>query len=165
MNFTLYNRVEWLHKLDGVGPVDNRPSTNKLHQFVKKKHVTCDMWHVTRDIWHMWHATCDLLWGMNILSKFQLPTSSDLWFMIFWRLGGKGWLSHLMSNEADCRTAPATQGLLITHIKRKFFGWSKSNLILALKVFLVLPEWKNGRRKSVFAVEIWSFVLLNTYMQ
>ena len=32
-------------KLDGVGPVDNRPSTAKLHQFVKKKmlHVTCDM--------------------------------------------------------------------------------------------------------------------------
>ena len=24
-------------KLDGVGPVDNRPSTNKLHHFVKKK--------------------------------------------------------------------------------------------------------------------------------
>ena len=31
-------------KLDGVGPVDKRPSTNKLHHFVlKKKHVTCDM--------------------------------------------------------------------------------------------------------------------------
>ena len=24
-------------KLDGVGPVDNRPSTEKLHQFVKKR--------------------------------------------------------------------------------------------------------------------------------
>ena len=24
-------------KLDGVGPVDNRPSPNKLHPFVKKK--------------------------------------------------------------------------------------------------------------------------------
>ena len=44
-------------KLDGVGPVDNRPSTDKLHHFVKKKeeekekkkwHVTCDTWHVTR---------------------------------------------------------------------------------------------------------------------
>ena len=29
-------------KLAGVGPVDNRPSTDKLHQFVKKKNVTCD---------------------------------------------------------------------------------------------------------------------------
>ena len=35
-----------ISKLDGVGPVDNRPSTNKLHQIVqkkkKKKNVTCD---------------------------------------------------------------------------------------------------------------------------
>ena len=36
-----------LLKLDGVGPVDNRPSTDKLHLMVKKKqtkkkHVTCD---------------------------------------------------------------------------------------------------------------------------
>ena len=31
----------WL-KLDGVGPVDNRPSTDKLHHFVQKKHVTHD---------------------------------------------------------------------------------------------------------------------------
>ena len=30
-------------ELDGVGPVDNRPSTDNLHHFVKKKgHVTCD---------------------------------------------------------------------------------------------------------------------------
>ena len=51
-----------LSKLDGVGPVDNRPSTDKFHHFVPKKkkkkrdmwHVTCDMWHVTRDTWHVW---------------------------------------------------------------------------------------------------------------
>ena len=35
-------------KLDGVGPVDNRPYTNKLHHFVRKKKI--DMWHVTRDM-------------------------------------------------------------------------------------------------------------------
>ena len=42
-------------KLDGVGPVDNRPSTDKLYHFVqkKKKIVTHDMWHVTRDMWHV----------------------------------------------------------------------------------------------------------------
>ena len=37
-----------LEKLDGVGPVENRPSTDKLHHIVKKKkniyiHMTCDM--------------------------------------------------------------------------------------------------------------------------
>ena len=26
-----------IYKLDGVGPVDNRPSTNKLHHFVQKR--------------------------------------------------------------------------------------------------------------------------------
>ena len=29
-------------KLDGVGPVDNRPSTDKLQHFKKKNNVTCD---------------------------------------------------------------------------------------------------------------------------
>ena len=34
-----------LQKLDWVGAVDNRPSTNKLHHFVKKQNKTknCDM--------------------------------------------------------------------------------------------------------------------------
>ena len=42
--------VQW--KLDGVGPIDNRPSTNKLQYFVKKKkkNVTYDTWHVTCDM-------------------------------------------------------------------------------------------------------------------
>ena len=31
-------KFEWLIiKLDGVGPVDNSPSTDKLHHFVQKK--------------------------------------------------------------------------------------------------------------------------------
>ena len=105
------------NKLDGLGPVNNRPSTNKLHHFVKKKcdmwQVTCDTWNVTRD---MWHVTCGMLWGVNIVSKFQLLSYSGLWFMIFWRLGGKGWftnsLNESMNDKADCRTAPATPGLV-----------------------------------------------------
>ena len=39
-------------KLDGVNPVDNRPSTNYLNQFVKKKlqaHMKGDTSHVTND--------------------------------------------------------------------------------------------------------------------
>ena len=42
------------NKLDGVGPVDYRPSTDKLNHFVKKKNkknVTRDMWHMTRHTW------------------------------------------------------------------------------------------------------------------
>ena len=102
-------------KLDRVGPVDNRPSTNKLHHFVKKK---SDMQHVTHDMWHMTHdmqrVTCDMVRGVNILSKFQPRSSSGLWLMIFWRLGGKGWLTQWINDEADCRAGPARPGLLIT---------------------------------------------------
>ena len=76
-------------------------------------HVTCDMWHVTRDMWHM---TCDMLWGVNILSTFPLPSFYGLWFMIFWRLGGKGsrtdLINQLINDKGVCRTAPATPGLL-----------------------------------------------------
>ena len=71
------------------------------------------MWHVTRDMWHM---TRDMFGGVNILSKFQLPSSCRLWFMILWRSGGKGWLGDWMNqsinDEAVYRTAPATPGLL-----------------------------------------------------
>ena len=56
-------------KLDGVGHVDNRPSTEKTQQ--KKLdmwHVTRDTWHVTRDTWNkthdMWHVKCDT-WPMT----------------------------------------------------------------------------------------------------
>ena len=40
-----------LLKLDGVGPVDNRPSTDKLHHFVQKKYLKYYYnWHMTLDI-------------------------------------------------------------------------------------------------------------------
>ena len=42
---------------------------------------------------------------MNILTKFQLSSSNGL--------GGKGSHSQLINDEAVCRTAPTTQGLLI----------------------------------------------------
>ena len=37
-------------KLDGVGPVDNRPSTNNLPPFVRKKLKIKRMFHVSRDM-------------------------------------------------------------------------------------------------------------------
>ena len=55
---------------------------------------------MTRDTWHathgMWYVTLDTLTprGVNILLRFQLPSSYGLWFMIFCRFGGK-WLSDL----------------------------------------------------------------------
>ena len=52
------------------------------------RHVTRDMWHMTPDTWQV---TRDMFGGgVDILSKFQLPSSYRLWFMILWRSGGKG---------------------------------------------------------------------------
>ena len=77
---------------------------------------TCYTRHVTHETWHM---TCDMFGGVNILSKFQLPRSYRLWFMILWKSGGKGSLNELMNDGGDYRTAPATSGLL----KTSLFGW------------------------------------------
>ena len=77
-------------KLDGVGPVDNRLSTDKLHHFVrkkkrkkkkKKKNVPCDTWHVTRDTWHVtrdtWHVTHGGEWTLSQYFSFQALTVWD----------------------------------------------------------------------------------------
>ena len=91
-------------KIDGVGHIDTRPSTHKLHHFVqkikkkkkrrKKWHMTPDTWHLTPDMWHltcdMWHGTWDTWWGVNILLTVQLPSSNGWEFMMYWRLGGEG---------------------------------------------------------------------------
>ena len=53
MFFTLHFKK----KLDGVGPVDNRPSNDKLQHFVPPPRKNCDMWHVTRDTWQVTHDT------------------------------------------------------------------------------------------------------------
>ena len=72
-----------MHLETGRGsPVDDRPSTNKLHHFVQKKeekNVTRDTWHVTRDTWHvtrdMWHVTRDTwhIWGGEHSLKISAP--------------------------------------------------------------------------------------------
>ena len=75
------------------------------------------MRHVTRDMWHV--VTRDMFGGVNILSKFQLPSSYRLGFMMLWRSGGKGWvtewINELINDKAVYRTDPATPGLLITY--------------------------------------------------
>ena len=76
-------------KLDGVGPVDNRTSTDKLHHFVRK--------NIKKLKKYMWHVTRDMFGGVKILSKFQLPSSYCLWFMLLWRSGRKGWLNQSMN--------------------------------------------------------------------
>ena len=123
-------------KLDGVGPVDNKPSTNKLHHFVKKRrrkqrkkkkekktqdiwHLICDTWHVTCDMWHVtrdrWHVTCCGGWTFS-----QNLMVSDIWYLEDWEEKAHG-LSESMNNRGACRTASATPGLLISKSVRDPF--------------------------------------------
>ena len=74
------------------------------------------MWHMTSDMGHgthdMWHMTCETHGVLNIVSKCHVFSSNGLGVMMFWRLGGKGWLSQWINYKVVCRTAKATPGLL-----------------------------------------------------
>ena len=110
-------------------PVDDRPSTDKLHHFVqkkKKKKMARDTWHMTCDTWHMTH-----LGGWTFSQNFSslALTVCDLWY--YEDILGKGWVTQLMNHKAVCRTAPATPGLSNTtwdHSKPKI-GPSKFGII------------------------------------
>ena len=73
-------------KIDSVGPVDNRASTYKLHQIVRKKEEKkyCDMWHMRCDTWHvthdMWHVTCWGGWTFSQNFSSLAFTVFDLWY-------------------------------------------------------------------------------------
>ena len=57
------------------------------------QHVTRDMWHITRDMCHMTSDMSHMEGGeVNILSKFQVPTSNSLGVKGSWKFGVKGWV-------------------------------------------------------------------------
>ena len=62
------------------------------HKWHAKKYLKVDMWPVTNDQW------CEL----NKVSKFLLFTSNGLGVMIFWRSGGKGWISDFNNQWQSC---------------------------------------------------------------
>ena len=62
--FEIHLKLQQSIKLDGVGPVINRPSPHYIHHFEKeRKNVTPVTWHLTPDTWYLipdtWHLTCD----------------------------------------------------------------------------------------------------------
>ena len=99
LNFFLYIGQN-SSKLDGVGPIDTRPSTNKLHHCQKRRKKK-----------YMWHGSC--LGGWTFSQNFSsiALTVCDLWY--YEDLEEKDdWLNQLMNDEAVNRTAAATPGLL-----------------------------------------------------
>ena len=71
-NFIHFNFIFWNCNLEREEYSFVTVSADGLHCT-----VTCDTWHVT------------CLGGVNILSKFQLPSFYRLWFIILWRYGEK----------------------------------------------------------------------------
>ena len=71
-------------KLDGLGPVDNRPSTLSTKKI--KTRWTCDTWHMTCDSCYMtrnmWHATCDT-WDMTHRRRWTFSQNFAPWLLWF----------------------------------------------------------------------------------
>ena len=72
-----------------LGPV-YRPSTDKFHHFVKKNKKK--LWHVIHDMWHVTR------WGGRTFSQnFSSLALNVCDYMVLWRYGGKGWLTHSLT--------------------------------------------------------------------
>ena len=72
-------------------PVSANDCLTILNKNLKKN----DTWKVTRDTWQVTH---DTYCGMNILSKFQLSSSSRLGLTVLWIYFHKPWLNYLITN-------------------------------------------------------------------
>ena len=115
--------------LDGVGHIDNRPSTDKHHRFVKKtkKYLTSDMWHQTHDTWHMtpdtWYLTCDT-WHVTHGGRWTFSQNFSSLSLMVWDTqcleDSKGSPNESVNDKGVCRTAPATAGLLNTSVNQNF---------------------------------------------
>ena len=92
--------------------------------------MTGDRWQVTRDTWYMTrdmtHDTLHIVWDEHSL-KILLPSSSGLelevlWRYLNWRMNES--MNELIKDGGDCRTAPATQGLLNNKSNHKTYFFS-----------------------------------------
>ena len=73
----------------------------------KEKKVTCDTWHVT----------CDMFGGLTFYQNFSSLALTVCDLCYYEDLEEKAhWLSDWINHEAVYRTAPATPGLLNTHL-------------------------------------------------
>ena len=124
--------------------------------------MTRDMWHVTRDMWHvthdMWHLTRDRNGEVNLLSKFQLPSSYGLGMKVCRRYFHKPSLSELISDGGDCRTAPATPGLL--NIPITFNSLNFLYQLCNLKIFIVTGHLCFEQTNLIFSS--WNHILRQT---
>ena len=125
-------------------------------------HVTCDRWHIRGDIWHVthdaWHMTCGehCVRRWTLWQNFRSLTLMVLDLWCFEDLEEKD-LNQWLGDRGDCRTAPATPGLLniiilqlaVKHLKKylHFFGGKAPTDLFVFKktqtnlVFGFSPFW------------------------
>ena len=94
-------------------------------------------WHITCETWH--DMTCNRWGEVNLLLKYQLPSSSGLGVKVFWRFWRKRWLNYLLNKKSVCRPALATSGLL-KHLVIMEFPYPHQ-IILGDMSFCVFPEF------------------------
>ena len=143
-------------------------------------HGTPDTWHLTRDKWHVtrdtWHLPCDTWWGVNILSKCQLPSSYGLVVMMFWRFGGKGLLDIVQKGggvQNESKSVGASQWRVCYQrgiCRRVFIFWvffCEINSLLALpwdvwsRYFGFWPKFHVIQvKEKIFAFKLNNFFLL-----
>ena len=106
--------------------MDNRPSTDGLHLFIKKRekklhlthgtwHVTPDTWNLRHDMWHVthshvtwdtWHVTREM-WHMVAAErslKISAPQLLQFWIDSVLKILNKRinqWMNELVSNGGD----------------------------------------------------------------
>ena len=107
------------------------------------------MWHVTYDMWHM---TFSVGWSLsrNVSSHALLVWDWQCLEDIWTKGSVNQSVSQLISDGGDCRTAPATPGLLIT-IK---FWWSfplSFSIIYYLLVFVITKLCEANLKPSLHA--------------
>ena len=137
----------FFQKLQGVGPLITDPPPTSSTTLYKK--VTCDIWYRTHD---MWHLTCDKWWGVNILSKCQLPSYYGLgWTVqcsaVSWRFWTKGF-NESMNEPQRCLSnslghTGSVKYLMINSAEKK--RKSTENLIIYVRPLplSVGPKWRS----------------------
>ena len=88
--------------LNRVAPLVTDPPPNSFTTLSKRKEIwplTCDIWHMAYGIWHVIY---DRWREVNLLSKFQLPSSYGFGMKVFWRYFHKGWMSQLINHLQRC---------------------------------------------------------------
>ena len=121
--------------------------------------MTRDIWYMTRDTWH---ATCDMWNVVGGEHSLKISAPKLFWFVIYDILQIRRerlthWLNQWMNHEADCRTAPATQGLL--NISLKNFWKRISDFLSVIPSCQIyykysVPLWHNKRLWPVKAAVI-----------